>query len=372
MTTIVTFSTSAFVLILAATSVSLSQASQERILDSTRQADSAEEYCNRGVSITNDIRRRYQGKGKYVGQGQGDLVVGTVSMLDNCLSHSKLMADRHANGFNNFQGSQGHQNLGDATEKVGCGLFINGENIAMFSASMATDPAVQCMKQWEESEGHLDNIMRQKEGDYVAVGVYNDGERWWCTQTFAYKGDGSCPRVGGSSESGAAADPGSRSGPVDTTTAPADTVTSVTSAPASTTTSEAIPETASPRKAAPTTTAVPTTAAPSVVPVSSVAPTKPAADHADPKTVAPSSGRCKGSADATTSIDSETTAPSGSAPKSTEPDTAVFKTTGPTTTAPKTTEPATPAPAESNERAWKHYGSYGRRGGMYGYYPYRK
>jgi hypothetical protein len=140
-------------------------------------------YCNAGVDITNEIRARHGKSGK--------VVAGTQSMLDNAVKHSKDMSET----------SMEHQNLGAASAEVGCGVFINRENIAYFGG-MDKDPAVQCMDQWEKSAGHLENILGAEDGDYVAVGVYKSGDTWWCTQTFGQPGGGNCPMIGQSSGGG--------------------------------------------------------------------------------------------------------------------------------------------------------------------------
>lgn len=196
------------------------------LIASVRAEESSADYCVKSTDITNEIRRRHRGKGKYMDQGEGDLMTGTESMLANCISHSKNMAD--------YLGME-HQDLSQATAEVGCDLFITGENVAWFGDYPEdTDPAVQCMKQWEESEGHLDNIMRQEAGDYVAVGVYKDGTKWWCTQTFAKKGDGNCPLVGGTSDNAAPVDPVPSYGTAAPTTPMPETASPSTSVPATT------------------------------------------------------------------------------------------------------------------------------------------
>jgi uncharacterized protein YkwD len=140
-------------------------------------------FCMRAVGITNDIRAR-NGAG-------GDLVAGTLSMLANAVKHSKKMSDT----------SMDHQDLGTASDEVGCGVFINRENIAMFSG-IDKDPAVQCMEQWEGSSGHFANIVGAVAGDYLAIGIIKSGEEWWCTQTFGKPGDGECPMITSSSGGG--------------------------------------------------------------------------------------------------------------------------------------------------------------------------
>jgi hypothetical protein len=143
--------------------------------------DSKVSYCNAAVDITNEIRARHNVNGK--------VVAGTQSMLDNAVKHCQDMAT--GLGLK-------HQDLGEAGKQVGCDVFINRENIASFSGN-ENDPAVQCMKMWEESDGHLKNILEADDGDYVSVGVYKNGDNWWCTQTFGKPGGGTCPMIGQSS-----------------------------------------------------------------------------------------------------------------------------------------------------------------------------
>jgi hypothetical protein len=143
-------------------------------------------WCNKAAEITNGIRAE---------AGKGKLVVGTQSMLDNAMKHSKEMC--------NSIGME-HQDLSAATADVGCDIFINRENIAMYGG-MDVDPAEQCMKQWKESPGHYENIVGASDGDYVSIGVYDNGSEVWCTQTFGQGDGGSCPMVGGSSPGGAPA-----------------------------------------------------------------------------------------------------------------------------------------------------------------------
>jgi uncharacterized protein YkwD len=141
-------------------------------------------YCNAAVDITNEIRARHGKSGK--------VVAGTESMLNNAVKHSQEMAT--SLGLE-------HQTLSTATAEVGCNVFINRENIAYFGGTEA-DPAVHCMDQWEKSAGHLENILGAEDGDYVAVGVYKNGNEWWCTQTFGQPGGGNCPMIGQSSGGG--------------------------------------------------------------------------------------------------------------------------------------------------------------------------
>lgn len=298
------------------------------LIPSVRQEKSKEEYCMKSTDITNDIRRKYRGKGKYADQGQGDLVVGTQSMLDNCVWHSKMMAE-----------SLGmvHQDLNEATLAVGCDLFVSGENVAWFGGySEDTDPAVQCMKQWEESEGHLDNIMRHEEGDYVAVGVYKDGEKWWCTQTFAKAGEGNCPRVDGTSDNAIPVDSISSYGTTAMTTAVPETILPSTYAPTTT----AAPSEAPVTNAATTTTSAPSTAAPTA----NATIEKPSQTYLQSydETYPPGCSHSEETGGDTVPID---LSPSVGtiAPSSTEPETVAPATLAPITTAVRTEAPVTDA-----------------------------
>jgi hypothetical protein len=46
------------------------------------------------------------------------------------------------------------------------------------------DPAHVCVNMWENSKGHLDNILRNKDLSVVGIVFGNSGE-FYCTQTFA-------------------------------------------------------------------------------------------------------------------------------------------------------------------------------------------
>lgn len=89
-----------------------------------------------------------------------------------------------------------HQDLSQATNKVGCNLFIGGENVAQNNAGYG-GVAEEMMQQWKGSPGHFENIINQEDGSYIVVGVYKapDGKMWG-TQTFG-SGDCSCPLIGG-------------------------------------------------------------------------------------------------------------------------------------------------------------------------------
>lgn len=303
------------------------------LVAAVRAAESGADYCVKSTDITNDIRRRYRGKGKYVDQGQGDLVTGTESMLANCVSHSKDMAE-----------SLGmvHQDLSQATAKVGCDLFISGENVAWFGGySEDTDPAVQCMKQWEESPGHLDNIMRQKAGDYVAVGVYKDGTKWWCTQTFAMKGDGNCPLVGETSDTVAPVDPVPLYGTAAPTTGLPETTSPGMYAPAPTAgPTEAPTTTTAPTEApttSPATTEAPiTTTAPSEAPVTNAGTVSPSEDSPDYAETIPPPTQADCPHNRGSDEDTELESP-GASIETTAPTTTKVATPAPSTLAPSTT-----------------------------------
>jgi hypothetical protein len=46
------------------------------------------------------------------------------------------------------------------------------------------DPAHVCVNMWENSKGHLDNILRNKDLSVVGI-VFGSGGEFYCTQTFA-------------------------------------------------------------------------------------------------------------------------------------------------------------------------------------------
>jgi hypothetical protein len=47
------------------------------------------------------------------------------------------------------------------------------------------DPAHICVKMWENSPGHLDNILRNE--DFSVTGIYfGDNDGFYCTQIFAH------------------------------------------------------------------------------------------------------------------------------------------------------------------------------------------
>lgn len=99
-------------------------------------------------------------------QGKGALVSGPAPMLANAVAHSRAQ---------DAGGKIFHQDLNDAGEKVGCGLFVNRENVAMFGGAGSVDgkgASRQFMDQWIGSEGHRRNILDANAGDKVVVGVF--------------------------------------------------------------------------------------------------------------------------------------------------------------------------------------------------------
>jgi hypothetical protein len=86
--------------------------------------------CIKAVEENNKIRMRH---GK-----DSSPSVGPQRMLTNAMDHSMTLPSSFV-----------HQDLTMATEKVQCGVFISGENIAMHQDSSITDHVAECMKQWE-------------------------------------------------------------------------------------------------------------------------------------------------------------------------------------------------------------------------------
>lgn len=85
-------------------------------------------------------------------------------------------------------GSLKHQLLTTATQSVGCGRWIGGENIAYHFEPNA-DIALKCVQQWENSPPHLANILREW-FEEVAVGFYfSPVGSVYCVQTFASVSD---------------------------------------------------------------------------------------------------------------------------------------------------------------------------------------
>jgi len=102
------------------------------------------------------------------------LRVGTMSQLNNAVQYANVLGNL---------GVLQHQILSDVTAKVGCSRFIGGENVAYnFNSG---DVAKFCVNQWENSSGHLRNMLSDS-NDEVVVGIHyaRDG-RVYCVQTFS-------------------------------------------------------------------------------------------------------------------------------------------------------------------------------------------
>lgn len=117
------------------------------------------------LQYVNDIR---------ISRGLAPFHVGTVSMLDNAVSHSRFMLD--SNSFN-------HQDLSEVTQSIGCGIFCGAENIAYFGGKQS-NPAKMCVDMWKNSEGHLANILSDA-NQLTVIGIFGEeGGKTYCTQTF--------------------------------------------------------------------------------------------------------------------------------------------------------------------------------------------
>lgn len=137
-------------------------------ISSSNVASACDSDClhNQALQFVNDFRGS---------QGTGPLGSGPNSMLRNAMMHSEQM----------FSGAQSfsHQDLGAATEKVGCYTFISGENIAFYSGGSPADGPRRCVDMWIDSPGHRANLLR--DNDFTAIGVYGvAGGDVYCTQTF--------------------------------------------------------------------------------------------------------------------------------------------------------------------------------------------
>lgn len=127
-------------------------------------------WSARATEYVNDVRRRHGAR--------ATLMDGSVGMLSNAVKHSKIMAARK---------ELFHQDLVAISGEFGCGLSCESENVATFSAGAddKLDLALRCVQLWEESEGHLRNIMQAAE--VVVSAIARVGDAVWCTQTFAQK-----------------------------------------------------------------------------------------------------------------------------------------------------------------------------------------
>jgi hypothetical protein len=149
---------------------------------SERQACGSNDYgcsCVRAVQYNNEIRAKH---------GLGPLSIGSVSMLDNAVQHSMSFVS----------GPFQHQILEKATADIKCGIFCSGENIAKFSGE-SDDPAKKCMDMWENSPGHLANILGAS--SMTVVGIYEQNGITYCTQTFGVWDQGNNAESGSPCES---------------------------------------------------------------------------------------------------------------------------------------------------------------------------
>lgn len=107
---------------------------------------------------------------------------GQNKMLSDGPQTQLLNADQYARHLASIRTLR-HQQLSQATNQVGCNRFIAGENIA-YNYEQG-DVAKACVDQWENSPGHLANLLRSK-FDEVVVGFYfSSDNRVYCVQTFA-------------------------------------------------------------------------------------------------------------------------------------------------------------------------------------------
>ncbi len=116
--------------------------------------------------------------------------IGTRSMLDNALRHSRAMA-KHGGLF--------HQK---APIKI-CNHIMAGENISLnhvFKSDKKepTDPVKLCFEQFWGSEPHRNNMLASK-ATHFAMGVYIAEDGYiWCTQTYwkdVVYGKGKCAKA---------------------------------------------------------------------------------------------------------------------------------------------------------------------------------
>jgi hypothetical protein len=150
-------------------------------LISVRQTCGLNEYgcsCVRAVQYNNEIRAKH---------GLGPVSIGSASMLDNAIQHS----------ISFVSGPFQHQILDKATADIKCGIFCTGENIAKFSGK-SDDPAKKCMDIWENSPGHLSNILGAS--SMTVVGIHEQSGITYCTQTFGVRHSGNNAKSGSSCE----------------------------------------------------------------------------------------------------------------------------------------------------------------------------
>lgn len=127
-------------------------------------AVACDEKClnQEALDLVNDFRRS---------QGKAPLMSGTNAMLHNAVSYSQEMYNK---------GRLEHQDL--RAVDLGCGIFFNAENIAMFSGGSSSNAPKRCIDMWIGSPGHRANLLRDT--DMTVVGIRKNGGTVYCTQTF--------------------------------------------------------------------------------------------------------------------------------------------------------------------------------------------
>eukprot|EP00179_Madagascaria_erythrocladioides_P026146 CAMPEP_0198335972 /NCGR_PEP_ID=MMETSP1450-20131203/20675_1 /TAXON_ID=753684 ORGANISM="Madagascaria erythrocladiodes, Strain CCMP3234" /NCGR_SAMPLE_ID=MMETSP1450 /ASSEMBLY_ACC=CAM_ASM_001115 /LENGTH=176 /DNA_ID=CAMNT_0044040669 /DNA_START=170 /DNA_END=697 /DNA_ORIENTATION=- len=119
-------------------------------------------WSMKSVNYLNGFRRA-NGIGKM-------LRAGYKSQQFNADAHSRAMMGRRA---------LYHQNLGSATSQIGCGVFVNAENVAYNYEK--GDIARACMNQWQKSAPHRANLLNMN-SDRVTVGFSRSSDgRVYCT-----------------------------------------------------------------------------------------------------------------------------------------------------------------------------------------------
>lgn len=103
----------------------------------SRLAGDCGDVCmnKKAVDITNEVRCRHGECTK--------LISGPMVMLNNAKDWSKTQMRK---------GALEHQPL---PKILGCQVKVMGENVAMFDDWANPNPAEKCLKQWENSPGHL-------------------------------------------------------------------------------------------------------------------------------------------------------------------------------------------------------------------------
>eukprot|EP00737_Agarophyton_chilense_P001262 gb/GEZJ01001415.1/.p1 GENE.gb/GEZJ01001415.1/~~gb/GEZJ01001415.1/.p1 ORF type:complete len:229 (+),score=20.21 gb/GEZJ01001415.1/:1532-2218(+) len=117
------------------------------------------------LNLVNDVRRR---------KGKSALILGPQSQLDNAMRYASKLASEH---------TLYHQQLKSVTKEVGCGRWIGGENLAYNYDQR--NAAASCVDQWINSQGHFENLVRNR-FEQVVLGLHfkNDGSVF-CVQTFS-------------------------------------------------------------------------------------------------------------------------------------------------------------------------------------------